>query len=145
MLSWKVTTAVAPAGLSTRQVPALRRTAPQPRRWMAAAAVRGGQQRNDDKEAKNYNVAGVVATVVQVAVAALLSGIAYFANDTLSDVRGDLKELRGQLEKTNSKVEAKIDVTNSKIDAKFDALIQQQLLDRVTRLENDRFSPSKGR
>ena len=89
--------------------------------------------------------------IAQLAVTVLLSGVAYFANDTLMDVRGDIKGLDAKIDATNAKIDAKIDTTNAKIDAsnasinaKFDALIQGQLLDRVMRLESDRFSPSEG-
>jgi phage terminase large subunit-like protein len=89
--------------------------------------------------------------IAQLAVTVLLSGVAYFANDTLMDVRGDIKGLDAKIDATNAKIDTKIDTTNAKIDAsnasinaKFDALIQGQLLDRVMRLESDRFSPSEG-
>ena len=81
---------------------------------------------------------------IGVALAAgttLLSLTAYLAVDLLGDIRGDIKELGAKVDATQVAARADIKELGAKVDAtqaKIDALIQEQVISRLTRLEDAR-------
>ena len=64
----------------------------------------------------------------------LLSLTAYLAVDLLGDIRADIKELGASTRADIKELGAKVDATQAKIDA----LVQEQVISRLTRLEDAR-------
>jgi hypothetical protein len=80
-----------------------------------------------------------------LAAGALLSFTACLAVDLLGDVRGgikdirgDLKGIRGDIRRDLKDLRGDIKDLGTKMDTKFDALIQEEVLTRLTRLEDAR-------